>query len=110
MVSDSITAYYLPQGGSKTNRIFYLSVPQEALLDVASCLASSAQTQNGWNRIIFEKPFGFDALSSHRLTQYILSNFQEKQIFRYLLLPLTFQLMHPKTQMDEPLGQIQKYC
>ncbi|KAH1071407.1 hypothetical protein AAZX31_03G209500 [Glycine max] len=70
------------EGGSKTNRIFYLSVPQEALLDVASCLASSAQTQNGWNRIIFEKPFGFDALSSHRLTQYILSNFQEKQIFR----------------------------
>ncbi|KHN43362.1 Glucose-6-phosphate 1-dehydrogenase 4, chloroplastic [Glycine soja] len=70
------------EGGSKTNRIFYLSVPQEALLDVASCLASSAQTQKGWNRIIFEKPFGFDALSSHRLTQYLLSNFQEKQIYR----------------------------
>ncbi|XP_020212602.1 inactive glucose-6-phosphate 1-dehydrogenase 4, chloroplastic [Cajanus cajan] len=70
------------EGGSKTNRIFYLSVPQEALLDVASCLASSVQTQKGWNRIIFEKPFGFDALSSHRMTQYLLSNFQEKQIYR----------------------------
>ncbi|TKY61587.1 Glucose-6-phosphate 1-dehydrogenase 4 [Spatholobus suberectus] len=68
--------------GSKTNRIFYLSVPQEALLDVASCLASSAQTQKGWNRIIFEKPFGFDALSSHRMTQYLLSNFLERQIYR----------------------------
>ncbi|KAJ1417197.1 hypothetical protein SESBI_16891 [Sesbania bispinosa] len=70
------------EGGSKTNRIFYLSVPQEALLDVASCLASSAQTQKGWNRIIIEKPFGFDAVSSHRLTQYLLSKFKEKQIYR----------------------------
>ncbi|KAK7337664.1 hypothetical protein VNO77_18249 [Canavalia gladiata] len=70
------------EGQSRTNRIFYLSVPQEALLDVASCLASSAQTQKGWNRIIIEKPFGFDALSSQRLTQYLLSNFQEKQIYR----------------------------
>ncbi|XP_027349747.1 inactive glucose-6-phosphate 1-dehydrogenase 4, chloroplastic isoform X2 [Abrus precatorius] len=70
------------EGQSKTNRIFYLSVPQEALLDVASCLASSAQTQKGWNRIIIEKPFGFDALSSNRLTQYLLSNFEEKQIYR----------------------------
>lgn len=70
------------EGGSKTNRIFYLSVPQEALLDVVSCLASTVQTQKGWNRIIFEKPFGFDTFSSHRMTQYLLSNFEEKQIYR----------------------------
>ncbi|XP_061366226.1 inactive glucose-6-phosphate 1-dehydrogenase 4, chloroplastic [Gastrolobium bilobum] len=70
------------EGRSKTNRIFYLSVPQEALLDVASCVASSAQTQKGWNRVIVEKPFGFDVLSSHRLTQYLLSKFEEKQIYR----------------------------
>jgi len=96
LLSDSVTAYYLPQGGSKTNRIFYLSVPQEAVLDVTACLSSSAQTQKGWNRIIFEKPFGFDALSSYRMTQYLLSNFEEKQIYRYLLLPspLTYPLMH----------------
>jgi glucose-6-phosphate 1-dehydrogenase len=57
-------------------------VPQEALLDVQSCLASNAQTQKGWNRIIIEKPFGFDALSSHRLTKSLLSKFEEKQIYR----------------------------
>lgn len=51
-------------------------------MDVASCLASSAQTQKGWNRIIIEKPFGFDALSSQRLTQYLLSKFEEKQLYR----------------------------
>lgn len=78
---DSVTAY-LSQGGSEANRIFYLSVPQEALLDVASSLASNAQTQKGWNRIIIEKPFGFDALSSDRLTQSLLTKFEEKQIYR----------------------------
>ncbi|KAJ7973234.1 Glucose-6-phosphate 1-dehydrogenase [Quillaja saponaria] len=70
------------EGGSNANRIFYLSVPQEALLDVASCLASNAQTQKGWNRIIIEKPFGFDALSSQRLTQSLHSKFVENQIYR----------------------------
>ncbi|CAJ2631766.1 unnamed protein product [Trifolium pratense] len=70
------------EGRSKANRIFYLSVPHEALLDVASCLASSAQTLKGWNRIITEKPFGFDPLSSQRLTQYLLSKFEENQLYR----------------------------
>ncbi|KAJ4834791.1 Inactive glucose-6-phosphate 1-dehydrogenase 4, chloroplastic, partial [Turnera subulata] len=70
------------EGQSKANRIFYLSVPQEALLDVASCLADNAQTQKGWNRVIIEKPFGFDPLSSHRITQSLLSKFEEKQLYR----------------------------
>lgn len=89
---DSVTAY-LSQGGSEANRIFYLSVPQESLLDVASSLASNAQTQKGWNRIIIEKPFGFDALSSHRLTQSLLTKFEEKQIYR-LLCTLLYLVMY----------------
>ncbi|KAK9192558.1 hypothetical protein WN944_003251 [Citrus x changshan-huyou] len=70
------------EGGFEANRIFSLSVPQEALLDVASTLAICAQTQKGWNRIIIEKPFGFDALSSHWLTKALLSKFQVKQLYR----------------------------
>ncbi|KAF8387615.1 hypothetical protein HHK36_026268 [Tetracentron sinense] len=70
------------EGESEANRIFYLSVPQEALLDVASSLADNAQTLKGWNRIIIEKPFGFDAQSSYMLTQSLLSKFEEKQIYR----------------------------
>ncbi|KAL6008704.1 Inactive glucose-6-phosphate 1-dehydrogenase 4, chloroplastic [Asimina triloba] len=70
------------EGSSEANRIFYLSVPQEALLDVASSLADNAQTQGGWNCIIVEKPFGFDALSSSQLTQSLLSKFKENQIYR----------------------------
>jgi len=64
------------------NRIFYLSVPQEALLDVATCVADNAQSKRGWNRIIVEKPFGYDTESSAKLTEGLLSKFSEQQIYR----------------------------
>ncbi|XP_037420728.1 inactive glucose-6-phosphate 1-dehydrogenase 4, chloroplastic-like isoform X4 [Triticum dicoccoides] len=70
------------EGTCAANRIFYLAVPQEALLDVALPLSDSAQTKHGWNRIIIEKPFGFTSLSSQRVTQSLLSRFEERQIYR----------------------------
>ncbi|KAH1083767.1 hypothetical protein J1N35_023528 [Gossypium stocksii] len=70
------------EAGYPANRIFYLSVPHEALPDVASSLADNAQTKKGWNRIIIEKPFGFDAVSSQLFTKSLLSKFEEKQIYR----------------------------
>jgi len=70
------------EGTRAANRIFYLAVPQESLLDVALPLADGAQTKKGWNRIIIEKPFGFTGLSSQRVTQSLLSRFEEKQIYR----------------------------
>ncbi|CAN4110902.1 unnamed protein product [Withania somnifera] len=70
------------EGKFGANRIFYLSVPQEALTDVASSLAEKAQTQRGWNRVIIEKPFGLCSFSSHQLTTSLLSNFEEKQLYR----------------------------
>ncbi|KAI3448454.1 hypothetical protein Pfo_005119 [Paulownia fortunei] len=70
------------EGEFGANRIFYLSVPQEALLDVASSLADSAQSQKGWNRIIIEKPFGSDLESSHQLTHSLLLKFNERQLYR----------------------------
>ncbi|KAJ4753715.1 Glucose-6-phosphate 1-dehydrogenase [Rhynchospora pubera] len=70
------------EGEGEANRIFYLSVPQEALLDVAHSLADGAQSQHGWNRIIIEKPFGFDAISSQRITHSLQSKLEESQIYR----------------------------
>ncbi|CAI9770209.1 unnamed protein product [Fraxinus pennsylvanica] len=70
------------EGQFGANRIFYLSVPQEALLDVASSLANNAQSPKGWNRIIIEKPFGFDSQSSHQLTHALLLKIEEKQLYR----------------------------
>ncbi|XP_057464520.1 inactive glucose-6-phosphate 1-dehydrogenase 4, chloroplastic-like isoform X2 [Actinidia eriantha] len=76
------TRMELVEGESEANRIFYLSVPQEALLDVATSLADNTQTKKGWNRIIIEKPFGFNPLSSHQLTQSLISKFREEQLYR----------------------------
>ncbi|CAA3026579.1 glucose-6-phosphate 1-dehydrogenase 4, chloroplastic isoform X1 [Olea europaea subsp. europaea] len=70
------------EGEFGANRMFYLSVPQEALLDVSSSLADNAQSQKGWTRIIIEKPFGFDSQSSHQLTHALLSKIEEKQLYR----------------------------
>ncbi|CAH9074476.1 unnamed protein product [Cuscuta europaea] len=70
------------EGNFETNRIFYLSVPQEALSDIASSIAENSQTNKGWNRIIIEKPFGSNSLSSHHLTSSLLSDFEEKQLYR----------------------------
>ncbi|RID52207.1 hypothetical protein BRARA_H02824 [Brassica rapa] len=70
------------EGVSKANRIFYLSVPQEALVDVACNIGDKAQAPQGWTRIIVEKPFGFNSYSSHQLTQSLLSKFEERQIYR----------------------------
>ncbi|XP_021772468.1 glucose-6-phosphate 1-dehydrogenase 4, chloroplastic-like [Chenopodium quinoa] len=70
------------EGDRGANRIFYLSVPQEAMLNVASCIADKSQTKIGWNRIITEKAFGLDALSSNMLTNSLLLKFEEKQIYR----------------------------
>ncbi|XP_021734509.1 glucose-6-phosphate 1-dehydrogenase 4, chloroplastic-like isoform X2 [Chenopodium quinoa] len=70
------------EGDHGANRIFYLSVPQEAVLNVASCIADKSQTKIGWNRIIIEKPFGLDAWSSNMLTNSLLLKFEEKQIYR----------------------------
>ncbi|CAF2260333.1 unnamed protein product [Brassica napus] len=70
------------EGVSKANRMFYLSVPQEALVDVACSIGDKAQASQGWTRIIVEKPFGFNSYSSHQLTQSLLSKFEERQIYR----------------------------
>lgn len=75
--------------------MFYLSVPQEALLDVSSSLADNAQSQKGWTRIIIEKPFGFDSQSSHQLTHALLSKIEEKQLYRCAgVLKLNIILIH----------------
>ncbi|KAL3679274.1 hypothetical protein R1sor_022230 [Riccia sorocarpa] len=71
------------EGGGPANRIFYLSVPKECLLEVASCLSRSAKSRTGWTRLIVEKPFGNDAESSATITNGLYkAGFSENQIFR----------------------------
>ncbi|KAL2611088.1 hypothetical protein R1flu_022780 [Riccia fluitans] len=71
------------EGGGPANRVFYLSVPSECLLEVATCLSKSAKSKTGWTRLIVEKPFGNDAESSAKITNGLYkAGFTEDQIFR----------------------------
>jgi len=73
-----------PVGG---NRIFYLALPprlyQPAAQHIGQAgLSAEYREDNGWARIVLEKPFGTDIQTSRRLDQSLHEHFQEHQIFR----------------------------
>jgi glucose-6-phosphate 1-dehydrogenase len=69
-------------GGPNANRLFYFAIPPSVFADTASSLSKATMSTTGWNRVVVEKPFGKDSASSAELSDILLSNFQEKQLFR----------------------------
>ncbi|KAF2621051.1 hypothetical protein F2Q68_00040545 [Brassica cretica] len=67
------------EGVSKASRIFYLSVPQEALVDVACNIGDKAQAPQGWTRIIVEKPFGFNSQAYQTLQKDSILDHEEQR-------------------------------
>ncbi|KAE8075514.1 hypothetical protein FH972_014223 [Carpinus fangiana] len=70
------------EAGRLSNRLFYLAIPPNMFVDVARCAKRRASSENGWIRIIVEKPFGRDTESSRELTQGLKQYLSEDQIFR----------------------------
>lgn len=66
------------------NRIFYLSTPPSLYKTIPQHLAASGlnNQQEGWKRLIIEKPFGFDLNSAIDLKNKLLKDWTEEQIFR----------------------------
>jgi glucose-6-phosphate 1-dehydrogenase len=69
------------------NRIFYLAVPPSIYPAIAhnlgqSGLAQEGEHDNGWARIVVEKPFGRDLKTAIELDQSLHRSFAEEQIFR----------------------------
>ena len=70
-----------------TNKLFYLAVPPEDYETIFRNLASSGLTkacsdEEGWTRVLVEKPFGHDVESSKALDELLASLFREEQIYR----------------------------
>ena len=66
------------------NYIFYLSTPP-SLYSVISKNLGEAQLnteENGWKRLIVEKPFGYTLESAKELNNQLLESFKEDQIYR----------------------------
>lgn len=70
--------------GSSPNHLFYLSLPPSVTPNVIQGLGSAglAGEENGWSRIIIEKPFGRDLSSARELNATINRVFNEKQVYR----------------------------
>lgn len=65
------------------NRIFYLSMSPTFFGTITKHLRSQKLiTENGFNRVIIEKPFGTDFESSKALNDEILEAFNEDQLYR----------------------------
>ncbi|HRW05815.1 MAG TPA: glucose-6-phosphate dehydrogenase [Caldilineaceae bacterium] len=80
------------EGHGGKNLLFYLATPPEVFEPITDLLAevglakSSAGAQEesdqGWKRIIIEKPFGRDLESAVSLNSHLLQRFDEDQIYR----------------------------
>jgi glucose-6-phosphate 1-dehydrogenase len=69
------------------NRIFYMALPPSLYQTVAEMLGRAGLGQefsedNGWARLVVEKPFGHDLDSAIELDRGIQRHFKENQVFR----------------------------
>lgn len=65
------------------NRLFYLSMAPNFFGQIALNLKSEGLiTEEGYNRLVIEKPFGRDYKSAKQLNEELTSTFEEDQIYR----------------------------
>jgi glucose-6-phosphate 1-dehydrogenase len=69
---------------AQRNRIFYLATPPEADPTIVKFLGDSglAKPEQGWTRVVVEKPFGHDLESGHKLNAELSTVFREQEIYR----------------------------
>ncbi|RLS25254.1 MAG: glucose-6-phosphate dehydrogenase [Planctomycetota bacterium] len=66
------------------NTLFYMATPPSVFELVSSNLQSSGvkNSEKGWVRAIFEKPFGHDLKTAVELNRLLLKHWKEEQIYR----------------------------
>jgi glucose-6-phosphate 1-dehydrogenase len=70
--------------GTNNNYMFYLSTPPSLYHTIPYNLAKHGlnKSENGWRRLIIEKPFGYDLESAKKLNKDLLQYFNEDQLYR----------------------------
>ena len=70
--------------GCDHNYIFYLSTPPSLYEVIAKnlCEAGLTTEENGWKRIIVEKPFGYSLATAQELNAGLHKYFNEPQVYR----------------------------
>jgi len=74
----------LEKSGASPNRLFYISTPASVAGPIVEGLAAAGlnHNENGWSRIVLEKPFGHDLESARALNRTVRGVFDEHDIFR----------------------------
>lgn len=72
------------QEDDAVNRLFYLATPPDFFTDIITNLGETGLTgeNNGWRRVVIEKPFGTDLKSARKLNNDIHRVLREDQIYR----------------------------
>ncbi len=72
------------QQGTNGNHAFYLSIPPSLFPVVVSRLKEHglAETDEGWRRVVIEKPFGHDLKSARELNAIVADVFPSECVFR----------------------------
>jgi len=70
--------------GASKNVLFYVSTPASLAPPIVEGLGQSglAENQDGWTRIVLEKPFGHDLRSAQELNAIVLRVSQEESVYR----------------------------
>jgi glucose-6-phosphate 1-dehydrogenase len=80
--------------GTKANRLFYLATPPSAYPEIITNLGharlqkqhadgrSAQAADQGWARVVVEKPFGHDLASARQLNNQLVRVFEESQVYR----------------------------
>lgn len=80
--------YYLndldTKWGTEGNRLFYFATAPKYFEVIANNLQQSGMIHqnNSWQRVMIEKPFGYDLSSAKRLNKVLCDTVKEKNIFR----------------------------
>ncbi len=68
---------------SQGNRVFYISLAPTLFATITHHLKEQALlSESGYNRLIIEKPFGYDQESARKLQHQLERSFEEEQIYR----------------------------
>jgi glucose-6-phosphate 1-dehydrogenase len=70
--------------GEAGNRVYYMATPPDAYPGIIDLLGDTGQLNedNGWRRVVVEKPFGTDLDSAQKLNAQIHRILNEQQIYR----------------------------
>lgn len=85
---DNIEGYYRLSeylGEKKiTNILYYLATPPDSYVEIIRNIGRGGlqKQQNGWSRIVIEKPYGRDIQSAEELENEVHNVFKEHQIYR----------------------------